>query len=71
VLHYPIVQCLVAAGLFQRNGWLGVAATMMLVACAAAFSWFVVEKPSLGHARSQRLRRAALHETAEYPAAVP
>jgi peptidoglycan/LPS O-acetylase OafA/YrhL len=71
ILHYPIVQAMVALGVYRFNPWLGLGATIVAVACAAAFSWFVVEKPSLTHSRSRRLRQAALHQTANYPAAVP
>ena len=71
ILHYPIVQSIVAAGLFRTNGWLGLCTVVVFVACAASLSWFLVEKPSLAHSRSRRLRQAALHQTANYPAAVP
>lgn len=59
VLHWPILQCVVASGLFAYNCWLGLAASLCLVAGAAAISWFVVEKPSLdrAHERSKRLNK--------------
>jgi peptidoglycan/LPS O-acetylase OafA/YrhL len=71
ILHYPIIQLIVAAGLFNVHPWLTMAGTIVVVACTACFSWFVVEKPSLAHSKSRRLRQAALHQTANYPAAVP
>jgi peptidoglycan/LPS O-acetylase OafA/YrhL len=71
VLHYPILQTLIAIGLFRYNAWLGLGVALVLVAGAATLSWFFVEKPSLAHSRSRRLRQAALGETANYPAAVP
>jgi len=71
ILHYPIIQCIVAAGLFARHPILALLGTLVIVACAAVLSWNFVEKPSLAHARSQRLRREARHQTANYPAAVP
>ena len=71
ILHYPIIQLIVAAGFFQANPWLTLAGTVVVVACAASLSWFFVEKPSLAHSKSRRLRQAALHQTANYPAAVP
>lgn len=48
VLHYPIIQTLVAVGLFARSAWLGVAATVAIVSVAAALSWFLVEERALG-----------------------
>jgi len=71
ILHYPIVQCIVAAGLYSVHPWLALLVTLIAVSCAASLSWFFVEKPSLTHSKSRRLRQAALHATANYPAAVP
>ena len=71
ILHYPIVQLVVAGGFFQMNPWLALVGTVVVVACAALLSWFLVEKPSLAHSKSRRLRQAALHQAANYPAAVP
>jgi peptidoglycan/LPS O-acetylase OafA/YrhL len=71
ILHYPIVQLMVAAGIFRVQPWLGFFTTIMVVAGAAVISWFVVEKPSLAHSRSRRLRQAALGVTPNYPPAVP
>jgi peptidoglycan/LPS O-acetylase OafA/YrhL len=71
ILHYPIVQLMVAAGLFRVEPWLGLFTTLLLVAFAAFISWFVVEKPSLAHSRSRRLRQAALGVAPNYPPAVP
>jgi peptidoglycan/LPS O-acetylase OafA/YrhL len=71
ILHYPIVQCVVASGLYGIHPWLALLVTLALATGAASFSWFVVEKPSLSHSRSRRLRMAANHATANYPAAVP
>jgi len=71
VLHYPIVQSVVAAGLFNRHPWLAIMVVLPIVAVAATFSWFFVEKPSLAHSRSRKLRQAALGEAANYPPAVP
>jgi peptidoglycan/LPS O-acetylase OafA/YrhL len=71
ILHYPIIQLIVAAGLFNVHPWRAFALTLILVAIAAPLSWFFVEKPSLAHSRSRRLRRAALGEAANYPPAVP
>ena len=71
ILHYPIVQCLVAAGAFAWSGWLGLGATLVLVTGAAIFSWFVIERPSLAHAKSRRLRQSAFGAAPNFPPAVP
>jgi peptidoglycan/LPS O-acetylase OafA/YrhL len=71
ILHYPIVQLIVAAGLFTVHPWVALLLTVTIVAIAATMSWFFVEKPSLAHSRSRRLREAALGETANFPPAVP
>jgi peptidoglycan/LPS O-acetylase OafA/YrhL len=71
ILHYPIIQLAVAAGFFQVNPWLALLGTVVVVGIAASLSWFLIEKPSLTHSKSRRLREAALHQTANYPAAVP
>lgn len=71
ILHYPIIQIIVAAGLYNNHPWAAFSLGLLCVAVAAIFSWFVVEKPALAHSKSIRLRRAALGETANYPPAVP
>jgi peptidoglycan/LPS O-acetylase OafA/YrhL len=71
VLHYPILQSLIALGLFQLHPWLGLGVTLLLVATAAGLSWFFVEKPSLDHARDRKLRLAADGVAPNYPPAVP
>jgi peptidoglycan/LPS O-acetylase OafA/YrhL len=71
VLHYPILQSLIALGLFTYNPWLGLITALALLAIAAIFSWFVVEKPSLEHSKDRRTRQAALGATPNYPPAVP
>ena len=71
ILHYPIIQIIVAAGLFNSHPWGAFALVLLCVAVAAPLSWFFVEKPALAHAKSRRLRQAALGEAANYPPAVP
>jgi peptidoglycan/LPS O-acetylase OafA/YrhL len=71
ILHYPIVQIIVAAGLFSAHPWAALLLTLAIVAVVAALSWFFVEKPSLAHSKSRRLRQAALGATPNYPPAVP
>lgn len=43
VLHWPIIQSLVALGLFAYSPWLAMAVVLLLVALAAVASWFFVE----------------------------
>jgi peptidoglycan/LPS O-acetylase OafA/YrhL len=71
ILHYPIVQIVVAFGLFALHPWLALLLSVCVVAVAATLSWFFVEKPSLAHSKSRRLRREALRDIPNYPPAVP
>ena len=71
ILHYPIVQCIIAAGLFTIHPWMALGLTILIVACAAQFSWFLVEKPALTAAKSRQLRRAAIGAAPNFPPAVP
>jgi peptidoglycan/LPS O-acetylase OafA/YrhL len=47
LVHFPIVQVLIAVGLFARNPWIGLAANCALVAMASVLSWYLVESPWL------------------------
>jgi len=47
VIHFPLLQMLVGAGLFRSNPWLGMAAATAGVLVLAALSWHLVEKPFL------------------------
>jgi peptidoglycan/LPS O-acetylase OafA/YrhL len=71
ILHWPVIQLVVAAGVFIDRPWLGVCLVVLIVAIGAPLSWFFVEKPALTHSKSRRLRRAALGEAANFPPAVP
>ena len=71
ILHYPLLQTLIELGIFRAYGWGAVALSLLLIGCAAFLSWTFLEKPSLQHAKSQRLRRSAEGATANFPAAVP
>jgi len=64
VLHWPIIQLFVAAGLYRFHPWLALVLTAITVAIAAVFSWFLVEKPSLAFAHSRRIKN-------RYPAVTP
>lgn len=59
VLHWPIIQCVVATGLYQFHPWAAAAITVLLVEAGAVISWFLVEKPSLAraHAHTTRLKQ--------------
>lgn len=56
VLHWPIIQVIVALGIYRANPWVGLALTLLAVAIAAPLSWFVIEKPSLALAHSRRIK---------------
>jgi peptidoglycan/LPS O-acetylase OafA/YrhL len=47
LFHWPIIQTLVAFGLFARWPYLALGVTVALVAFSAGLSWFFVEKPML------------------------
>jgi peptidoglycan/LPS O-acetylase OafA/YrhL len=64
VLHWPIIQLIIAAGLYNSHPWLALALTFIAVAIGAVLSWFFVEKPSLALAHSRRIKT-------EYPAVTP
>jgi len=47
ITHFPIVQMLVAFGIFAMSPWLGVAAALILVIAASLALWRFVERPAL------------------------
>ena len=47
IIHFPVVQTLVALGAFARNPWLGFAVATFVVLMLAALCWHFVEKPFL------------------------
>jgi peptidoglycan/LPS O-acetylase OafA/YrhL len=47
IIHFPVLQMLIALGVFQGNPYLAVALAAMLVLGAAFVSWHLVEKPFL------------------------
>jgi peptidoglycan/LPS O-acetylase OafA/YrhL len=51
--HWPIIQTLVAFGLFARWPYPALGAAIALVALTAGLSWFFVEKPMLGLGRKR------------------
>jgi peptidoglycan/LPS O-acetylase OafA/YrhL len=64
VLHWPIIQLVVAAGLYRTHPWAAIVVTLVAIAIAAPLSWFFVEKPSLALAHSRRIKT-------RYPAVIP
>lgn len=56
IVHFPVLQVLVAAGLFASAPWTGFWAALALVAVLSLVSWHLVEKPFL--ARRSHYRRA-------------
>ena len=55
IIHFPVVQALVAAGLFARHPWGAFCASLVLVAALAALSWHLVERPFLRRRSHYRL----------------
>ncbi|HEX6828166.1 MAG TPA: acyltransferase [Burkholderiales bacterium] len=50
ILHFPILQALVALGAFGASAWTGMALALVLVPVAAWISWRWIEKPFLRRA---------------------
>jgi peptidoglycan/LPS O-acetylase OafA/YrhL len=64
VLHWPVIQLVVAAGLYRTHPWAALVLTVATVAVGAVLSWFFVEKPALALANSRRIKT-------HYPAVTP
>lgn len=47
ITHFPVLQAIVAAGLFERHPYGALALSTLVVAMAAVVSWHLVEKPFL------------------------
>lgn len=47
IVHFPIIQALVAGGLFLASPWLGLAAAFAGAFSAAALLWWLIERPAL------------------------
>jgi peptidoglycan/LPS O-acetylase OafA/YrhL len=47
IVHFPLLQVMVGAGLFRADPWLGLAVATVAVLALAALSWHLVEKPFL------------------------
>jgi peptidoglycan/LPS O-acetylase OafA/YrhL len=55
IIHFPVVQALVAAGWFDRNPWGAACASLALVVALSALSWHAVERPFLRRRSHYRL----------------
>jgi peptidoglycan/LPS O-acetylase OafA/YrhL len=64
VLHFPIVQTVIALGLFAWSPWLAVGTVGLCVAAAAVFSWFVVERQFLRPTRVKQQESEVVGEAA-------
>jgi peptidoglycan/LPS O-acetylase OafA/YrhL len=71
VLHCPIMQTLIAVGLFQRSPWGAVLITLATVFLAAVLSWHFVEKPWLARRPKPAPVAAEKLELAAQESAVP
>jgi len=47
IIHFPVLQTLIAFGVFERNPYMAVALATVLVLFGAYVSWHLVEKPFL------------------------
>jgi peptidoglycan/LPS O-acetylase OafA/YrhL len=55
ILHFPVLQALVASGLFATAPWGGFCASLLAVVALALLSWHCVEKPFLAARSHYRL----------------
>lgn len=61
IIHFPVVQLLVAGGAFGANPWAAASAALVLVVGLSALSWYAVERPFLrprSHYRAAQSRGA-------------
>jgi peptidoglycan/LPS O-acetylase OafA/YrhL len=47
IVHFPVLQLLVAYGVFAASAWLGLLVAAVLVLIAAVLLWHFIEKPAL------------------------
>lgn len=47
IFHFPVIQIIVALGLFERNSYLAMLITLLLVFILSFLSWHLVEKKAL------------------------
>jgi peptidoglycan/LPS O-acetylase OafA/YrhL len=63
IIHFPVVQALVAAGMFAQRPWVAFCAALAIVSILSALSWHLVERPFLR--RRSHYRLAASHGAKE------
>jgi peptidoglycan/LPS O-acetylase OafA/YrhL len=55
ILHFPVIQAVVATGYFARNPWTAFALCAAVTLLLAFLCWHLVEKPFLGRRSHYRL----------------
>jgi len=55
IIHFPVLQAMVAAGVFAAQPWLALAGATAVVLALAWLSWHLVEKPFLRRSSHYRL----------------
>jgi peptidoglycan/LPS O-acetylase OafA/YrhL len=58
IIHFPVLQAMVAAGWFAARPWTALGAATLVVLALAALSWHLVEKPFLRRSSHYRLAAA-------------
>lgn len=58
IIHFPVIQALVAYGVFAQAPWIAFAATLILVTALSALSWHAIERPCLKRQSHYRLAEA-------------
>ena len=56
VFHFPVIQALVALGLFAAHPWIAMETVLIVVSLLAVASWKLIESPSLRLGAKQRTR---------------
>lgn len=64
VLHYPIVQTMVALGLFATSPWIALCVVIVSVIILSVTSWFTVERRFLSQARVRQQESEARGQVA-------
>ena len=60
IIHFPVVQALVASGLFARDPWAAFWFSLALVAVLSALSWHAIERPFLRRSSHYRLAETGM-----------
>jgi peptidoglycan/LPS O-acetylase OafA/YrhL len=59
IIHFPVVQALVASGLVARDPWAAFWSSLVLVVALSALSWHAIERPFLKRHSHYRLAETA------------